>query len=497
MAQSKTNKPKQPQRSPAQKRKDRRRERRDARDYERLYLKYGPNAARAESQMKPKQWKRTKQTAKRRGFALDSFLDPNVPKPLKQRTRNYLEYQARRQVNQAYKPVLTGLSQQARRIKALDEKRKTDAAHYQQWVADQLHSLDQNNARVESALIAHGSQVRTDRDAALQERQAAAVDTSQDAAAGITSQRSDSTALDFGAETAKALANLDNSRLAMDEAIGRGRDRSAAASANTIALGAAAEAKRVADTWTALMDVADDKQKVKLQRAADRAKEVARLLENETGKAQTNREFDAAVSKLNLDRAELRQDAKQFAQTLAANRLKDWRNYQLGKARIDESKRATNLLNAYRKNQISLGQSNLELGWWKAKHPNKGKGKGGSQGTQTERMRNKNEDNFSTAYAQLATGTLPVKGKNGKVTEVPMNAQRARANRNKVINSLVAAGFGRGTALAAWRAFVAKNGNDYGNWKKWYRAGSGPSGGGNRNGPAGAVQDVADMFPGE
>lgn len=462
------------QQTPAQKRKARRRMRRDARDYERIYLKYGPNAARAEAQMKPRQWKRTKQTAKRRGFRLDSYLDPSVPKPLKARTNKYLEYQARRNVNKAYAPVLTGLSQQSKRIKALDEKRKTDAAHYQQWVADQLHKFDQDNTRVEQALTAHSDKVRADRDAQLQARQTAAHDPSQDAAAGITSERAHSTALDFGAETQKALTDLDNQRLSLDEAIGRGRDRSAAASANTIALGAAQEAKRVADTWTALMDVADERTKVKLSKAADQAKEVSRLLDNEVTKAQSNREFSAAVAKLGIDKAELRQDAKQFAQTLAQQRKRDQQNYQLGKARIDESKRATDLLNSYRNNQIALGQGNLELGWWKAKNPTKSKEGDKGGGTQTERMRNKNESNFSTAYAQLATGTLPVKGKNGKVTEVPMNSTRARANRSKVINSLVAAGFGRQTALAAWRAFVAKNGNDYGNWKKWYRGSSGP-----------------------
>lgn len=453
--------------NPKQRKKQRRKLRQDERDYTRLYLKFGPNAARAEATLKPKQWERSKHIAKRLGITLDSFHDPSVPRPLKERTKAGLRHQAMRTMRKAYKPVLTGLNQQSERIKALDEKRRTDNLHYQQWVADQLAALDKSKAAVDSTVQSHLDTVRADRSEALGQEQ-------QDALAGagnyqnenVTSQRSDSTALDFSDETAQELTQLDNTRQTMDETLLRSTDRSAAASANTIALGAAREADRVSQTWEALMDVADEKEKVKLQRAADSAKEVSRLLDQEISKSQSNREFKAALAKLNLDKKGLQQDAHQFAQTLAQNRLENLQDYKLGKARINESKRATNLLDAYRNEQISLGRDRLDLDWWKAKHPTKSAGGGGSK-TLTEKKRQKNQMNFSEAYAQVSTADLPIKH-NGKVKTLPMTGTRAKNNRNWVINALVAEGYGRATANAVWKAYVANNGNDYGNWKVYY-----------------------------
>jgi hypothetical protein len=80
-------------------------------------LTLGPTAASVRKQVSRAQWRRIVNAAHKQGFAVDSFLDPNTPGPLKQRTPQYLRQQATSMVGSAYAPAYQELTQREKRVK--------------------------------------------------------------------------------------------------------------------------------------------------------------------------------------------------------------------------------------------------------------------------------------------------------------------------------------------------------------------------------------------
>lgn len=322
------------------------RKRRRERNLDLTALTLGPTAAAVKAKVSHKQWRRIVNTAHKKGFAVDSFLQGDLPDPLKLRTKSSLRKEAAKTIKTAYAPAEAELSDREKRIKNLDTKRKADNEYYLNWLKTRSSELQETARAAQGLFDSRQADIRNSLQSDLDAARNTAGQVS--AAAGAQADPSQSLALANPAEDNRARANLAAEQSLANKQGLTNEGHLQFANAANFAIIAAEEAKRTANTWAQLQDLGDDKQKLVLSKAADSAKEVARLLEGEVGKAGSNREYLAALDKLDIDRTKLdlsakknRSDARAKKETAAekkrhnqaieaatneANRLKDSTN---------------------------------------------------------------------------------------------------------------------------------------------------------------------------
>lgn len=430
-----------------------------------------------------KQRKAIIKKAHAKGYSVEGFLAANTPDALKERTRSSIRSQAESTIEAVYRPAEAELESRDKRVRALDEKRKNDNSHYLGWLQNQSEKMRADTAVADQALQERQRQIQSDVTNAYGElnKQAVAAVQGQE---GVVSDVKEASALDFSEEGKHATEAVANQRATTTAMIGTREKHAAALSANNFALAAANEARRNADTWKALGEVADEKTKLQFTKGADAAKEIARLLDQEITKAQSNREFDVAVSKLKLDALEERNDQRNADRQFGLEKDKfnqakrEWRHQvRVDRAKLQIDRRKMD------QDQNQFDQS-LAVEWYNAK--NKGR-TGRNSGDQ--KIGDSNQFAFDTAYASLVTATREVpkkvRGKTVRKT-VRFSTGYVSANRAMVTNLLVAQlGVNRKVADAAIQAFLDGGGanRDPGNFAGWVRRSrgrrrsSGPTGG--------------------
>lgn len=285
----------------------------------------GVELASLKARTDPTRWKAIVQGAHRRGFTVAGELS-GVPDPLKPRLRSSLAAEAQRTVANAYQPAETELGSEERRVAAVDERRKADLDHYNNWLVGQREKF------MESAKLA--DQTIQDQQGAIAKAAGEATAAQQSALmqgaqqqTGRTSDPAQSRALDFTAEAQRSSQQIANQREYSRSIIGSQTDQARTVSASMAASAVADQAKRMADTWTALGKVSDSRSKLKLQKAADITQEVARLLGDEVNKASIAGDQQALAEKLQLQSSKQAQDA-----------LNDTRAYDLKVKQFDLDK---------------------------------------------------------------------------------------------------------------------------------------------------------------
>lgn len=284
-------------------------------------LLHGPAHANVMQSLNPKQRKRIRRVAKRRGLTVAGLVSP-VPTHLKERSRSGVRREATRTVNKAYAPVTKTLDQQETRIKALDDKRETDLKNWRDWLTTETAKLEEQNITAQDQVRATQADIQDDVSDSWQRAEEGARDAA-DQRTGNVSDNQESLSLDLSAEELRGVSLVANERDRTESMIGANTESMARTSANSLAAMAAMDARRQADTWNALKDVADDKEKLVLERAAATSQEVARLLDTEIQKADSNRQFQAALQKLGIDLKELKFEQKKHrdSQRLAYDKL--------------------------------------------------------------------------------------------------------------------------------------------------------------------------------
>lgn len=286
----------------------------------------GPTAGRIRARTSYKDWKRIRDRAHKKGLTVEGFLS-NQPNALKERSPQGLRKEAKRLVETAYKPAEVELSQQEGRIKAIDEKRKTDNEYFRQWLARESAKMREEAATADQLLHDRGRQIQQDLSTDLAALEKGIVDQAQNRT-GTVSNIEGTPLADLSPERQRAAESVANERQRTQALTGTiGRTQQLGEAAN-LAHAAARESKRVADTWNALKDVSDERTKLRFQKAADIAKEIARLLDREIEKAQGNREFDAVVEKLGLQ-----------AEDLDRKRRRDRQEARIDREKLDETRR--------------------------------------------------------------------------------------------------------------------------------------------------------------
>lgn len=308
-------------------------------------LTLGPNAAALKQQLSRKRWKKFVRTAHKRGFSVEG-LASGVPTALKERTSKGILREAKRSINKAYAPAEKELSLQETRTKALSDKRAADNKIFLDWQTAQSAKLQAGAEQADAAVASRQQQIQSD--LATQAASAQQNLLAQAAAqVGSVSNPSQSKALDLSAERLRGLDLLSAERTRTSQLIGTNAERNAKAQANNFAIAAAAEARRVAETWAETSKLGDERQKLVLQKAADASKEAARLFDNEISKADKNRQYAAAATELGikseLETQKLAADAKEKALDRANDNAKFNATQRLESAKLTESQRKTDL----------------------------------------------------------------------------------------------------------------------------------------------------------
>jgi hypothetical protein len=282
-------------------------------------VEHGSNVAGIKKRATPKQWRRVVRRAHARGETVAGYLS-GQPAYLRERTRSSITNQAKSLISESYAPAEAALSSREARITAIQDKRRADGEAFRTWLANQ-------HAVINAEVQRQRTQLATEAQASRDSLQASLV--------GMGDVPHAAGAPDVAGSAKQGAALAAGAR---GEAITQQNtiygDRLAATQANNFAFLAAQQAAAAADTWEKLMDVADDKQKIALQKGADQAKLIQDLLQGEVTKAQSNREFGAALQELGIKEQSLQADIQDKNTKNALARDK----YNLDVAALDETR---------------------------------------------------------------------------------------------------------------------------------------------------------------
>lgn len=419
----------------------------------------GPLAASVKRRVKPKTWRTLVKRAHSRGFTVDSFLDQSVPGPLKERTRAGLRRQAEKTITTAYRPAEVELDQQEQRIQSLSEKRRLDNERFQTW-------LQTKSAELRANASAADQKLREGQAAIAQQSADATGAMRQDlinAAQGTVSDPTQAKAFDTQPEVSRNAQLVAAHQTATEQQIHSGENQRQMAEASSLASAAAAEARRVSETWSALKDVSDERGKLRLGKAADIAQEVARLLDLEVEKANMNRDFNAVADRLGLQRQELNLKALTQRQNVGLKK----RDLRTKEDRLAFDQAQADIKNDLTRSDQAIREGRLELDWWKARHPNTGKESSGREGGPSADSRDP-QDRFEYGYALVASSVRQGKpNKAGQYENKPYTVKYVAKNRKIVTNQLVARGLTRKMATAVIEAYLTAGGTDPGHYTDW------------------------------
>ena len=431
-----------------------------------------PRVAAIWPRLSRKQRQKIIQRAHARGLTVAGFLS-GAPDALAERMPGAIRAQAERTITDAYKPAEAELDQRDTRTRALDAKRQNDNAHYLQWLQDRSAEQRVDAQRADQLLADRQRQIQEDTARAYEGMRGQIVE-AVGQQEGVVSNVGTAAGANVTPEAQRAVELVAAERDATARASGTAQKHAAGLAANNFAIHAAAEARRHADTWGELAKVGDERQKLVLQKGADTAKEIARLLDQEILKAQSNREFEVAVQKLNLDAQEEANDQRnadrQFGleQNKFRQSVREWRH----QVRVDRAKLGIDRA-GLRQDQAQF-EAQLEVDWYNARNKDRSGSRNGDQD-----IKDTNQFAFDTAYASLVTATREVPRRvRGKVVRktVRFDEKYVRANRALAVNLLVSQlGVNRKVAQAAVEAYLRSGGNssDPGDFARWVRASRG------------------------
>lgn len=263
----------------------------------------GPEVAAIKARTPHKEWAAIVKNAHARGFTVAGVLS-GVPDPLKERTRSSLVAEAQQTVNTAFKPAEEELGYQERKIRALDDKRKADEAHFQEWLNNQHQNIATQAATADAEMTRRQQEIQAQ---TQQGNTAAQAQARQNAAAapGTVSDPNQSTALDLSADAKRSNEMVANQRQASASMSNNAAGYALAGRGVSLALSQQASAQRASETAAALSEVHQTRRDLSAKRAAAAAEEIRRLFGVEVDKADSNRNYLAAAQQLGVRQNEL------------------------------------------------------------------------------------------------------------------------------------------------------------------------------------------------
>lgn len=234
-----------------------------------------------------------------------------TPKGLQASSRKQIARQARKTVRAAYKPAQYELNQQEKSLKQTDKKRAADNFLYLQWLDTQQRQLAAHSRAAESQIEAEQIQMQQSAAQAMQAIRGDLVDAAPDHT-GTTTNANQAQAFDISAEAQRGLEQIGNERMRTQDTIGSIERSANTESSSNFAMQQASEANRQADFHNDMADIHSEKVKVRLDRAAAQAAEVARLLDQEIQKGELRFQFRQAAAQTALQQQAQRLDNRKF-----------------------------------------------------------------------------------------------------------------------------------------------------------------------------------------
>lgn len=242
-----------------------------------------------------------------------STVSHQIKGPLPSRIPNYLaplspgaiKKQATTTIAAAYRPASQELDQQGTQAKAISDKRTADNKYYLAWLNTQEQAMQTHADAANQQLIDQENTLRTQQQG-LYSTQAGSLIAAANARSGNVSSNGQSNAFNQTL-TQNQITNeglLNSAQQSSNETMTHDNDLTNAVRLNSSSFVQAGEQKQLSDLQTALTGIAQARSKLVTSEASDTIKEIARLNGIEIQKAQSNRDYGAAVAKLNLSTAE-------------------------------------------------------------------------------------------------------------------------------------------------------------------------------------------------
>lgn len=322
---------------------------------------YGPNAGALKGKLSKKQWIKFVKRAHAQGFTVEGAAS-KVPTAFKERTPDWIKSEASKQVSAGYKGAEKAIDTNEQAAKNLAAKRSEDDQRYADWLKGENDKMDANAAAADALLQQQQNQIASE----MQQRYA------QGAQASIAAANAAGTGTQSAGSS--VLANPAASNRAQDAA---GAIRSGTAS--QLASGAAQRDRlRGANTAFAtaarnmtskgLFDSMADISKQRAALGADKAKDIATFIKelqnNEFRKAQSNRDYMAALGALGVKEGQLalgqaEHDRKTRADKIRARDIAEDNARQRDRDRKKGSSKYTQAQRVEYKKQMSTALSTI------------------------------------------------------------------------------------------------------------------------------------------
>lgn len=232
---------------------------------------------------------------------------PTVPNYLAPQTPQQIKKTATTTIAAAYKPAKQDLNHQQKQAQAISDKRSADNKYYLAWLNTQEQAL-QAHADAANTQLVGMEQGFAQQQAQLFNGQQPGLVAGADARSGNVSNNAQSTALNQTVTQNQALnaARLGSTSQSGLETISRDQDMLGAVRLNSSAAISAADQKQLSDLQTTLSNIASARTKLFSSQAADTQKEIGRLGGIEIQKAQSNRDYQAALVAAGVKTAEIK-----------------------------------------------------------------------------------------------------------------------------------------------------------------------------------------------
>lgn len=208
-----------------------------------------------------------------------------TPKAIRPTKRKRVVKQSGRLMNKLYAGAFADLDTQRSQALNVYKKRESDNKYYLDWLNAASSQLMEHQQAADQTLMQSQQQISDSANQAQSMLQQNLVTQAQSTAGNVSKPQSASS-FDTSAAEAQGSGMIANERKRTVDTAYSGKEASGQLAASNFAMMAASNIKNQSDLGAALRDISSARNKVQLEKAAKKAEEVARRLDQEISKAQ-------------------------------------------------------------------------------------------------------------------------------------------------------------------------------------------------------------------
>lgn len=223
-----------------------------------------------------------------------------------------LRRQAMELMRTLYKPGFAQLSNEEKRVNSISEKRKADNSYYLNWLTKQSELLGAHEESARAQVLAAGQQAQGEVQKGWEDLHQQMV-SNAGSEAGVSTLPAEAAAFNVSDAALKGAHEIQDQRTATQNQLSTLGNAASLGSAINFAEIAAMESKRNSDQQKSLNTINNSRQELRLNRAAEAAKEYARGLDKEIEKAQARAQIAASEATAAIEAKRFGLDAEKAA----------------------------------------------------------------------------------------------------------------------------------------------------------------------------------------